>query len=293
MELFLASISDSLSIFVPVLVVTAAFCALAWEMSRRRDTATVLGPTLRFPGDSLRPGLSDINEKLVMRLLATVVIALMTGMAAQAQGGPGGLLLAQGVMLTGCAVVLALALWTWETVKVWRASNQGLENERRVGSELNLLMLDGCRVFHDLKQGDTGNVDHIIVSTHAVFMVETKTIKPRWRDRNSADRKVVFTGDQLKFPGYATTQPLRQTLERAQWLAHFLTRMTGGLTIPVYPILTLPGWDVEQRGSGDVQVMNSDSIGFAVVDKAALPMYAAHRQSIVNLLDVHCRHTGT
>ena len=292
MELFLAAIADPLAQFVPALLALGAFCALVWEMSRRRAAAAALAPALRFPGDSHQPRFSEINEKLIVRLLATVIIALMTGMAAQAQMGRTGSVLAQGVMLTGCAVVLTLALWTWDLVKACRQRDHGLEHERLVGSELNLLMLDGCRVFHDLPQGDAGNVDHIIVAPHAVFMVETCTVKPRWRDRKSTDRRVSYDGSKLRFPTHTNSQPLTRTLERARWLARFLTRMTGGLTIPVYPILTLPGWDVHQKGSGPVRVLNASDIPSAVVDKAAAPLYAAHRQNIINGLDVHCRHTA-
>jgi hypothetical protein len=290
MDPFFASLSDSLTQFVPVLLALGAFSTLVWELSRRRETTT-LAPTLRFPGDSIRSRFSQINEHLVIRLLATVIIALMTGMAAQAQLGHSGSALAQAVMFTGCAVVLTLALWTWDLVKTGRQRNRSLQNERLVGSELNLLMLDGCRVFHDLPQGESGNVDHIIVASHAVFMIETCTVKPRWRDRHSTDRKVIYNGTHLCFPRYKSSAPLTATLQRARWLGQFLTRMTGGLTIPVYPILTLPGWDVQAQGNGPLRVMNAGDISRTVVDKAAAPLYAAHRQSVINVLDVHCRHS--
>ena len=62
--------------------------------------------------------------------------------------------------------------------------------------------------------------------------------------------------------------------------------------VSVDPILTLPGWEVQEQGSGPIRVLNAKDIAFAVVDKAAAPLYAAHRQSIINVLDVHCRHSA-
>jgi len=126
-----------------------------------------------------------------------------------------------------------------------------------------------------------------------VFMVETCTVKPRWRDRHSTDRHVVYTGKTLRFPTHVNSEPLTLTQARARWLAKFLTRMTGGLTIPVHPILTLPGWRVQAQGSGPLLVLNAEEIASAVVDKAAEPLYAAHRQSIINVLDVHCRTSAS
>ena len=50
---------------------------------------------------------------------------------------------------------------------------KGLEGERLVGEVINKLSNDKTYVFHDIP-GDRFNVDHIIVSTRGVFVVETK-----------------------------------------------------------------------------------------------------------------------
>ena len=50
---------------------------------------------------------------------------------------------------------------------------KGLEGERLVGEVLNKLSNDQTYVFHDIP-GDRFNVDHIIVSTRGVFVIETK-----------------------------------------------------------------------------------------------------------------------
>jgi hypothetical protein len=170
-----------------------------------------------------------------------------------------------------------------------RNAHLGFEGERLVGRELNLLMLDGCRVFHDLVHEAIGNIDHIIVAPHAVFVVETKTWKERELPSTKADQRVVYTGSELRFPGSTTRQPLRQTIRNARWLQQYLTRMTG-IELPVHPILALPGWQVDRTGSGPVTVVNPKDIASVVVDKAAPPLYEAQRQRIINLLDQKCRY---
>lgn len=54
-----------------------------------------------------------------------------------------------------------------------RSYQLGYEGEIAVGQELNQLMLDGYRVYHDFP-GDKFNIDHIVVGPPGVFAVETK-----------------------------------------------------------------------------------------------------------------------
>lgn len=49
----------------------------------------------------------------------------------------------------------------------------GLEGELATGEELNKLMLDGCRVFHDVPI-KYGNVDHVVIGESGVYCVNTK-----------------------------------------------------------------------------------------------------------------------
>ena len=50
---------------------------------------------------------------------------------------------------------------------------KGLEGERLVGESLNQLSNESTYVFHDIP-GERFNVDHIIVSTRGIFVIETK-----------------------------------------------------------------------------------------------------------------------
>ena len=50
---------------------------------------------------------------------------------------------------------------------------KGLEGERLVGETLNRLSNESTFVFHDIP-GNRFNVDHIIVSTRGIFVIETK-----------------------------------------------------------------------------------------------------------------------
>jgi len=286
MELCLATISDTVW-FTPTLFVMVAMTALLWEVLHQKSRLPVCGPAPRPPGESIRINLDDINQKLVVRLLFTIGFAIITGMAARAVSSGSNLAMVYAVMFTGSSVALGLTLWTWNLVMRWRTSHLGFEGERMVGRELNLLMLDGCRVFHDLVNDKIGNIDHIIIAPHAIFVVETET--SRKPNSGRSDHCVVFNGRELRFPNLTTDKPVRQAARNARWLEKYLVRMTG-IELPVYPILTLPGWKVERLGQGRVTVLNPNEISTVVVDKAATPLYDAQRQRIINLLDEECQY---
>ncbi|MCU0788376.1 MAG: NERD domain-containing protein [Verrucomicrobia bacterium] len=286
MEVCLAIISDTIW-FTPAFFVLAAMMALLLEVVRRKEQVPVGAVASRPPGESMRLNLDDLNEKLILRLLITIGVAILTGVAARAVTSGDNLPLVHAVMFTGSGVALALTLWTWNLVTRWHQSYRGFEGERLVGRELNLLMLDGCRVFHDLVDPRIGNIDHIIVAPHAIFVVETR-IQPRKGVPNDSTSRVIFNGQELRFPGFTTSEPLRKAARNAKWLEKFILRNTG-LNIPVQPLLVLPGWQVQCTNPGRVCVISPEQISSVAVDKAAPELYAAQRQRIVNLLDQKCR----
>ena len=288
MELCLATISDAVW-FTPTLFVMAAMTALLWEVLHQKSRVPVCGPAPRPPGESVRIHLDDMNEKLLVRLLLTIGFAVITGLVARAVAGGTNFPLVYAVIFTGSGVALGLTLWTWTLVSRWRRSHLEFEGERMVGRELNLLMLDGCRVFHDLVDEKIGNLDHVIVAPHAIFAVETMTWKNRGPNPDGSAQRVIFNGRELRFPNLTTDRPVRQAARNAKWLEQYLARMTG-IELPVYPILTIPGWRIERLGDGPVAVVNPREIASVVVDKAVAPLYDAQRQRIINLLNERCQY---
>lgn len=73
--------------------------------------------------------------------------------------------------------MLVLAIRGYFKIKKTRQAlkryRKGLEGERLVGETLNRLSNESTFVFHDIP-GNSFNVDHIIVSTRGIFVIETK-----------------------------------------------------------------------------------------------------------------------
>ena len=77
----------------------------------------------------------------------------------------------------------------------------------------------GCIVLHDVPS-DTGNIDHIVVASRGVYVVETKSFRkppPSGNKQNEAAYQVRFDGSTLMFPDFMTRKPVEQVLRHADW----------------------------------------------------------------------------
>ena len=136
----------------------------------------------------------------------------------------------------------------------------GLDAELAVGQELNTLMFEGFRVFHDFP-AENFNIDHIAVGPAGVFAVETKGRPKPIKGRGKVDAKVFSDGDVLRFPDWNESEPLEQAKWQAKWLAKWLSSAVGQ-SVSVKPVLALPGWFVEMTKRGDVVVYSGKSPQF-------------------------------
>jgi hypothetical protein len=155
---------------------------------------------------------------------------------------------------------LAMLAWTLRKTLRLVARRQrlreGLAAELMTAQSLLPLTSKGCQVFHDIPAGKF-NLDHVVIGTHAVYMVETKSRKkPAGKGKESAT--VEYDGKLLRFPDHATDKPLEQARHEARWLAEFLRGATGE-AVPVMPVVALPGWFVstgKDAHRSDVIVLN-------------------------------------
>jgi len=120
----------------------------------------------------------------------------------------------------------------------------GLDCERAVGQELNQLMLDGFRVYHDFP-AENFNIDHIVIGPNGVFAVETKGRAKQIK----GDVNIIYDGEGLQFPTHYERAPFEQAKRQANWLAKWLTSAVGA-QVAVRPVLVFPGWYIERKKPG-------------------------------------------
>lgn len=141
-----------------------------------------------------------------------------------------------------------------------RVLRLGYECELAVGQELDLLMLRGYRVFHDLP-ADNFNIDHVVVGPTGVYAVETKGRSKRVADSEdkAVSYRVSYAAGKLYFPFGTDTKIVPQATRQAKWLSNWLSSATG-MSVEASPIVVLPGWFVESKDRPAVPVIASGYI---------------------------------
>jgi nuclease-like protein len=157
--------------------------------------------------------------------------------------------------------VLAVVTLAYVAPRIWRLKKKlkelklGRDGEKIVGEQLECMREQGAQVFHDVP-GEGFNLDHVVISTHGIYAIETKT-----RSKPSAKARVVVAGDSLTVAGYAPDRnPIEQVTAAARWLERRLRESTGKRFF-VRGVVVFPGWFVEQRGQrGDVWVLEPKAL---------------------------------
>ena len=246
-------------IFTGVAILFLVALWMRWRASKQGKRPPFTKNMLRSPGESLQRQVEEINLDLFGNLLTILFLpAIMGGMTivpfSKASWGTVALLT---VVAIGSAIYLA--------VKAKRSFDRrnllmlAAEGERVVGEELNQLMLQGYRVYHDFP-ADHFNIDHVVIGSRGVFAVETKTRSKAPRGSGPGAAKVTFDGKLLRFPGHQEAAAIEQAERQASWLAKWLAQAVGE-PFPVAPVVILPGWYVELTAAPrSVFVLGSGSI---------------------------------
>jgi len=116
----------------------------------------------------------------------------------------------------------------------------GLDGEKAVGQFLDGLKKNGYEVFHDFLF-DGFNIDHVVISKHGVFSIETKT----YRKPEKGSAKILYDGKSLLINGFRSSSQLIQAQAGAKSIHELIEKMTGKC-ITVKPVLLFPGWFVEK-----------------------------------------------
>jgi Nuclease-related domain len=226
---------------------------------------------LRLPGESLDKEIDKwvVDKALGAYFAAACVCAIAFvewyGFLTHAPRSP--------VLFTLVAVAAAIfAGWRiWSIRGRVRQLRLGRDGERVVGQFLERLREGGGQVFHDVP-GDGFNLDHVVISTHGIYAIETKT-----RTKPSSKARVVVDGDSLTVAGYTPDRnPIEQVTSAARWLEKRLQESTGKRFF-VRGVVVFPRWFVEQRGPrGDVWVL----------EPKALPAFIENAPAMIASADV-------
>lgn len=256
---------------IPVAVMFGAFalsvtlifaCIAGLRAWRRRDDrrTPLYGKKLaNLPGQQLVGRINDHGDELLLSAVGmyfSLPIMVMAWALVKVRW--------EAVSFGGTEVLFllaGLALFAWNLRAYTRhrdkrsKARDGLVAEQMTGQLLNRLIGPNCIVAHDLPC-DGFNIDHVVITPHAVYAVETKSFRKKRSSPDDSHYKVTFDGEALRFPGWTDRNPVTQARAQAQWLARYL-RDSLSRDIPVVPAIALPGWWIEKTDAGkqsDVRV---------------------------------------
>jgi hypothetical protein len=230
-------------------------------------------PLLRLPGQSIDEQMDRLfKEKVINYALFTMGFFLLA-MFAWIQAFSESRINPWLMSIVAAPVIAYCALRFWQSAKEMKRLRLGRDGERAVAEQLDIVKKQGAIIFHDLL-ADGFNLDHVVLSTRGVFVVETKTRSKPIKGSPS----VSFDGKTLLVNGFEPERnPVTQVQGNARWLAEMLRASTGKEFL-VRPVVLFPGWFVERSPRGcSVWVLNPQ----------ALPSFIQHEPIQINETDLH------
>jgi hypothetical protein len=180
------------------------------------------------------------------------------------------------------AIVLAAIIVPFALIKVrgiqklMQNEILGSEGEKIVGEKLEKLRQNGYFVFHDIICGSF-NIDHIVVSPHGIFVIETKARK-KGREKPSSEGGIpLYDKWEITSDGEFVTllgkkpdrQPIQQAANNADWIHGFLKERTGK-DFPVIAVVVFPKWYVKEYIGERVWVFNPDYLQWRIPQQPIL-----------------------
>ena len=217
---------------------------------------------LRSPGDSTRHRIDRTNGEIAA--FAAAIGAIPLALYAALLSYVHFLWLDLGWMETGYFGILSVGFILYGTNKIKRlkARKRRLyiryEGQMAVAQEVNRIIPEGCRIYHDFPT-DRFHIDHIIVGPQGVFTVTTKVV-PRSRYRQN---QAMIDGQRVVFGGKSDNRTVAYAAFQASWLAKWLLTATGE-ALAVQSILTVPGWQMKTLRKSKVLAVEPSGIGEAV-----------------------------
>lgn len=291
MESLLGGLIPTLAMVAGAAVVIAfAFLAKA-RLGRIRRKSPFTGQFLREPGHTLARQLEDqfgdlMGYFMMGMMLPIMCIAVMFSTAAFTNKP-----ISHWSWWSFGALGLVGLLWlgtrAYRQVETLGRLRLGYEGEVGVGQELNQLMQQGFRVYHDFP-ADGFNIDHIVIGRSGVFAVETKgRAKPDTGDGRK-DARLEYDGQVLRFPGWTEQAPIEQATRQAVWLSKWLSRAVGE-RVPVVAVVAVPGWFINQTKPAQILVYNGKRPDKVFPSYAGKPLDPAMIQRIAHQVEAKCR----
>ena len=246
------------------------------------------GGVLNNPGASMQNRIDELNLDITTFIAALTAYPLLVYSLY--------LPWADTQLITSTRVLIPVGVLTvvlfWIVFKSYRLMMErnslrlGLEAKMAFGQELNQLMFNGFRIFHDVPTDDF-NIDHVAVGPTGVYAVETQERTRAVRKKGKVEATVAYDGEALQFPSWYATEPLLKAQRQADWLGTWLAD-TVGESVYAQAVLALPGWYVVRKAARPIRVISGKE-AYSLIKPNGIDLSAETIERIAHQLEQRCR----
>lgn len=262
---------------------------LVWLQKRRQKVKKfhLTGQLLRSAGASLQNRVDDLGVEIMAYVAAVpafplLIYSLYLSLLHAQKNTPINVSVLI-VALIGLLLLIGFKLYHLMTER--NNCRLGFDAETSVGQELNQLMFNQFRVYHDVP-AEHFNIDHVAVGPTGVYAVETRGRSRAIRKKGKVDATVAYDGQKLEFPGWYETEPLLQAQLQADWLREWLTDAVGS-PVSVQAVLVLPGWYVVRKADQPIRVISGKE-AYALAKPNGITLDDEMIQRIAHQLEERC-----
>lgn len=242
-------------------------------------------PLLRLPAHGLREQRDQAVREILATMMVLAPVPLLAFVLASTPGAGGSALQQLLIAFTAAGFMAFMLVRIVRLVVRLRRLRLGWEAEVATAQELDRLVAEGWRVFHDVPGEGPFNVDHVAIGPAGVFAVETKGRAKRF---GKDEHRVEVDRDRLVFPNGVDTAMVAQARRQARWLSGWLSKHVAQ-PIVVEPVLCIPGWWIERKTRPSLLVTNSAGVAGVLRKARGASLDAVTLDRIVTLLDERCR----
>jgi len=238
----------------------------------------------RVQGESLQEKIRDLEFKIPEQVVLPLYFGVVAIFAWLISAGLINFSYPSAIVVTVIFVVLSIRCYVKvkKLRRTLRFYRKGLEGERLVGETLNRLSNESTFVFHDIP-GNRFNVDHIIVSTRGIFVIETKHFNREICNEFFYDGSMIYRvmKDGRKFP---CPKLLPQIDGEARFIEQEIEHRTE-MKLPIVKVAILIGSYIGgTENFKDYWLLNESS--FVTAFRQAKEIYD---DSVVKLVATHIR----
>lgn len=251
-----------------------------WSRNANRDAKSPITEDLvRSPGQSAQEKADELRGQALEQVIWLVAPPMVFPVLVAGFDFRGVCIALLGI----CIYVAVIGRGMRRNLKAASDFTLGAKGERAVAQAIDAFKAQGGEVFHDL-QMDGYNIDHVVVTESAVLCIETKT--RRKPVKTKAPAKLIYRDGFVCFPwgreNYGVEQARRQAVQLGELLSKECRKK-----VHAFPVLTFPGWWVEEvTREDDLLVCNPKQIVATIKkDFAGMPVLEpAHRAKIIECL---------